>query len=839
MTERVDLSRFPSLPRRRVEQLAAASPRVIDLASTFPLLFLMLACDCGPIRRRRDAVRLARLGKPLAEVAQAMALPLCLRRIPPEGCRTPPVWVAWSPEAGPHLANHIPSTPLEAASWLHAIFYASRACSEAFGLWIARQRRLFAGPLDGRVVRPLALYAWHSLETGNPLSRLTAEPWSPEQSIKSTVAAAGCWLARLKLAVHCGGHPIPDTWLAPGRVAGYDFVALTTWDDIMAERVAMRNCLHTYVDKVASGACRLFSIRSNGTSLATLELAAGKDGVPGIVQLKGPGNSTAAPEVQSAARAWLASQPGRRAPPEPRRMSREDAAATLQHLLAGYLEATSAPDKGRRAIWSFHILEQQLQHVVARISAPLRPPPRPPHDRPAGGPAAAPVRANVTERLRTALRARLGEETFVNWLRALEVEAFDGHTVQVSVPARFLMAWIETHYADDLLACCAREIDGARRVDITVRAYGAAGRGAARPPAPAAAPLRPESSPLDPRSTFTSFVVGSANRLAHAAALQVAEEHAAAERTFNPLYLHSGVGLGKTHLLNAIAWHARLRNPAVRLLHVTAERLRNQLADALAANAAPSFRDQCCRFDYLVIDDIEYLCDERVAPLLEYILGTMLDAGRQVVLGSSRLPAELVGLSERTRVRLQRGLVAEMAPMDPALRCAVLARLVEEKQAGEPAFTVPRPVLELLADCLETGGHELRGAVNQLYLTWQLTHEPPTLEIAEQIAGGLRRGDEPRRIRVDDIVRVVARHYGVSRYHVLSDSRHLSATRPRQVAMYLAKVLTARSLPEIGRRMGDRHHTTVLHAIRRIERQLGDTPRLRQEIAELRRQLTG
>src|SRR5581483_4557357 len=228
MIERVDLSRFPSLPRRRVEQLAAGSPRVIDLASTFPLLFLMLACDCGPIRRRRDAIRLARLGKPLAEVAQAMALPLCLRRIPPEACRAPPVWVAWSPEAGPHLANHIPSMPMEAASWLHAIFYASRACSEAFGLWIARQRRLFAGPLDGRLVRPLALYAWHSREAGNPLSRLAAEPWSPEQGIKSAVAAAGCWLARLKLAVHCGGHPIPDTWLAPGRVAGYDFVALTT-----------------------------------------------------------------------------------------------------------------------------------------------------------------------------------------------------------------------------------------------------------------------------------------------------------------------------------------------------------------------------------------------------------------------------------------------------------------------------------------------------------------------------------------------------------------------------------------------------------------------------------
>jgi chromosomal replication initiator protein len=771
-----------------------------------------------------------------------MALPLCLRRLPPEACRSPPAWVEWSPEAGSQLANHIPSTPTEAASWLLAIYYASHACSEAFGLWVARQRRLFIEPLDRRLLRPVALYAWHSRENGNLLSRLASEPWSPEQGIKSAVAETGRWLARLKLAVHCGGHPIPDTWLSPGRIAGFDFVALTTWDDIMAERVAMRNCLHTYVDKVASGACRLFSVRSNGTSLATLELAAGKEGVPSIAQLKGPGNSTPAPEVQSAARAWLSSQSGRRAPAEPRRMSREDVTATLQHLLAPYLEATSAPDKGRRSTWSFHALEQQLQHLTACIATPAEAAPRPARNPVPARPIAAPppLRAAVSERVRAALRLRLGDEVFASWFQALEVEGFDGHTVQVSVPVRFLKCWIEVHYAEDLLACCTRELDGARQVDVEVRRFGAARLAAAEPAAPAAARLPaagPEGSPLDPRFTFDSFVVGRANRLAHAAAMQVADEPAAAERRFNPLYLHSPVGVGKTHLLNAIAWQARRRNPAVRLLYVTAARFRSQLAAAIAAKAVSSRNDRCRRLDFLIVDDLEYVARDRVAPMLEDILGILLGTGRQVVLASSRPPRDLDGLSERMRTRLQRGLTAEMHPMDAALRLAALRRHVADRRAADPAFDASEPVLALLAERLQTGGHELQGAANRLYLLWQLIREPPTLEIAERIAADMRQSMEPRRVKIDDILRVVTRHFGVSRYHVLSQSRQRSSLRPRQVAMYLAKVLTARPLPEIGRRMGGRDHTAVLHAVRRIERQLAEDPRLREEIADLRRQL--
>src|SRR5581483_8654538 len=427
------------------------------------------------------------------------------------------------------------------------------------------------------------------------------------------------------------------TWLSPGRIAGLDFVALATWDDIMAERAAMRNCLHTYLDKVASGGCRLFSVRLNGMSLATLELARGKDGAPSIVQLKGPGNATPAPEVQSAARAWLASQSDRRAPPGSQCSAREEVASTLQHLLAPYLEATSAPDRRRRASWNFRALEQQLQYLTACVGCQPKAAPRPARNRAAGRPIAParPLRNPQSARVQAALRERLGDEVYFSWFRALEVEAFDGQTVHVSVPVRFIKRWIETHYRADLLACCARVIDGARHVDVTLRQPHLP-RPAPPPAATAVLAVRPRGSSLDPRATFESFVVGATNRMAHVAAMCVAEQAAAAERMFNPLYLHSAAGLGKTHLLNATAWQARWHNPATRVLHVTGERFRRQLADAVATNAVASFQDRCCALDLLIVDDLEYVVGDRVVPVLEHILGRLLDTGRQVVVSSSR-----------------------------------------------------------------------------------------------------------------------------------------------------------------------------------------------------------
>jgi chromosomal replication initiator protein len=199
---------------------------------------------------------------------------------------------------------------------------------------------------------------------------------------------------------------------------------------------------------------------------------------------------------------------------------------------------------------------------------------------------------------------------------------------------------------------------------------------------------------------------------------------------------------------------------------------------------------------------------------------------------------QLDGLNDRMRSRLQRGLVTEISPMDAALRLKVLEKRAQEKRAVDPSFEIPGEVVALLAERLTESGRELEGAINRLYLTWQLMRAPVTLDIAETIIRDLVQGIEPRRIKIEDILRIVSRHFAVSKQDILSQRRHRSVVRPRQIGMYLAKHLTSRSLPEIGRRFGDRDHTTVLHAIRKIDREVGENPRLKDEIDELKRQLS-
>jgi chromosomal replication initiator protein len=467
------------------------------------------------------------------------------------------------------------------------------------------------------------------------------------------------------------------------------------------------------------------------------------------------------------------------------------------------------------------------------------------------------------------LRARLGDDIYSSWFQSMEFEGFDGRVVRASVPVKFLKNWIQSHYADDLLQCCAAEFTGVERIDValrqpvfaTARASEAAGLASGRGKVPSAEPTTAEArrvqvqpgpavvmgrthingfegSPLDPRYTFESFVVGPANRMAHAAAIQVAETVFAEERGFNPLYLHASVGLGKTHLQHAIAWEVKRRAPKANVLYLTAERFRYQFVEAIKSQDAMAFKDKFRLIDILLIDDLEFMRGEKTEQEFEHIINQLLDGGRQVVVASARPPVQLDGLNDRMRSRLQRGLVTEISPMDAQLRLKVLEKRTQEKRAADPSFEISNEVVALLADRLTESGRELEGAVNRLYLTWQLMRAPITLDIAETIIRDLVQGIEPRRIKIEDILRIVSRHFAVSKQDILSQRRHRSVVRPRQIGMYLAKHLTSRSLPEIGRRFGDRDHTTVLHAIRKIDREVGENPRLKDEIDELKRQLS-
>jgi len=476
-------------------------------------------------------------------------------------------------------------------------------------------------------------------------------------------------------------------------------------------------------------------------------------------------------------------------------------------------------------------------------------------------------------KVRALLRARLGDDIYSSWFNALEFESFDGRTVRVSVPVKFLRNWIQSHFLDDLLMCCRSEFEGAEMIDVVLRQPGGPSqRPTASPSAaaiaepqpsqpsrhtgsPDAAATRPvaravmvspartgaggfEGSPLDPNHTFDSFVISGSNRMAHAGATQVAEMAMKSNPGFNPLFIHASVGLGKTHLLHAIAWEVKRNNPNAQVLYLTAERFRYQFVEALRSQDPMSFKEKFRNVHLLLIDDLEFMQGEKTELEFDHIINALLDGGRQVVVASARPPSQIERLNERMRSRLQRGLVTEIGGFDYDLRRKVLERRLEDRRAVEPGFDLSPAVLDLLATRLTESGRELEGAVNRLFLTWQHVRQPLSIDIAETVIRDLVQGLEPRRIKIEDILRIVSRHFGVSKGDLLSQRRHRSVVWPRQIGMYLAKHLTARSLPEIGRRFGDRDHTTVLHAIRKIEGQMNADARLRDELEDLKKQLS-
>jgi chromosomal replication initiator protein len=431
----------------------------------------------------------------------------------------------------------------------------------------------------------------------------------------------------------------------------------------------------------------------------------------------------------------------------------------------------------------------------------------------------------------------------------------DGEVVHLTVATRFLRNWLRSHYYDFVLRLSRAEWPEVERVEFRVRQphFGTeAPKESPRPrypePPPAAEvaplplPLRTgyggfEGSPLDPRLSFQSFMVGASNRLAYAAAQEVAGGFSAPQPLFNPLFVHGNVGLGKTHLLHAISWDVKQRKPEAQVLYLTAERFMSGFVQALRARDALAFKEKLRKIDILLIDDMEFLQGPTIQQEFCHTLNSLIDGGRQVIVAADRAPTQLDKLDMRMRSRLGGGLVAEIAPMDYELRHKILEKRAAEACVETKGLAISDTVLAFLAERLTESGRELEGAVHRLRASFQLTDQPVTIETAEHIVRDLMRGAEPRRVRIDDILRTVSKHYGVNRGDLLSGRRNRSIVRPRQIGMYLAKLLTSRSLPEIGRRFGNRDHTTVLHAIRKIEQLMSDDNQLREEVELLKRLL--
>jgi chromosomal replication initiator protein len=463
------------------------------------------------------------------------------------------------------------------------------------------------------------------------------------------------------------------------------------------------------------------------------------------------------------------------------------------------------------------------------------------------------------QRVKHQLRSELGEDIFSSWFGRMEFESVEKQAVRLSVPTRFLRKWIQSHYGDRVLAKWQVEEPTISRLELSVRTA-TIRPPVAKPKLPEpqtlvremrqvngdAAEMRPSipfmsvhealgGSPLDPRLTFDTFIVGRSNTVAHAAARQVATGRRGESLMFNPLYIHAGVGLGKTHLLQATAWAGNSGDRKV--LYLTAERFMYGFVSALKTQTTLAFKEALRAIEVLVIDDLQFLQGRSTQAEFCHTLNALIDAGRQVVIASDRAPSDLESLDDRVRSRLAGGLVVEIGSLGEELRLEILKNRIAAARSHHPGFEVPMPVLIFIAKSVTHNGRDLEGAVNRLLAHNKLSGQPVTLEMAEREMRDLIRTAEPKRVRIEDIQRVVAHQYNVSRSDLLSSRRTANVVRPRQVAMYLAKILTLRSLPEIGRRFGGRDHTTVLHAVRKIEALANNDQALAEEIEALKRQL--
>ena len=462
-------------------------------------------------------------------------------------------------------------------------------------------------------------------------------------------------------------------------------------------------------------------------------------------------------------------------------------------------------------------------------------------------------------RVKDQLRTELGEDVFSSWFGRMELEVVEKGLVRLSVPTRFLRNWIQSHYSEKVLLKWQSEEPDVTRLELTVRSSTIRvpiAKPKTLPPPPARDGREPPleianarasipfmnvhealgGSPLDPRLTFETFIVGRSNTLAHAAAKQVATSRHGEPLMFNPLYVHAAVGLGKTHLLQAITWAGNTAGDR-KMLYLTAERFMYGFVSALRSQNTLAFKETIRAIDVLVIDDLQFLQGRSTQAEFCHTLNTLIDAGRQVVIASDRPPADLESLDDRVRSRLAGGLVVEIGSLGEELRLEILKSRIAAARAHHPGFEVPQPVLAFIAKSVTHNGRDLEGAVNRLLAHSKLTGQSVTIEMAEREMRDLIRPAEPKRVRIEDIQRIVARQYNVSRADLLSSRRTANVVRPRQVAMYLAKVLTLRSLPEIGRRFGGRDHTTVLHAVRKIENLAGNDSAFAEEIESLKRQL--
>ncbi|WP_235889370.1 chromosomal replication initiator protein DnaA [Glacieibacterium frigidum] len=432
--------------------------------------------------------------------------------------------------------------------------------------------------------------------------------------------------------------------------------------------------------------------------------------------------------------------------------------------------------------------------------------------------------------IQSALRAEIGDASYDTWLRPVGFVGIDGDTVRLAAPSHFLADWVTSNFLERLRILWGAHRPGIRHVALSVATVTAA------PALPDAAPAlaHPAAAciglPLEPRYSFETFVVGKSNELAYNAARTLAE---GGPISFNPLFLHGTTGLGKTHLMHAIGGELRAREPNAKVAYLSAEKFMVEFLAALRAKDTISFKQRLRSVDLLMIDDVQFIAGkESTQEEFFHTMNEIISAGKRLVITADRSPQNLEGIQERILSRMAWGLVADINAADYELRLNIL----HTKAAAMPGSAVPQDVIEFLARKITSNVRELEGALNRVVAYARLVGKPVTIDFTRETLADLLRAHE-KKVTIDDIQRRVAEHYGLKLGDMLSARRAVEVARPRQVAMYLAKKLTPRSLPEIGRRFGGRDHTTVMHAVKRIDELRAKDPELDGDVALLSRML--
>ena len=447
-------------------------------------------------------------------------------------------------------------------------------------------------------------------------------------------------------------------------------------------------------------------------------------------------------------------------------------------------------------------------------------------------------------KVRQELLNEVGQAAYKNWIEPLDLVGLRDGVAQFGAPTSFFGNWVSRNYGDSIRSHFETEGVSVERLEfVASNAPKEPSRSRVEQPAKKPAPSVARSvsdggelpaAPLDKRFTFDSFVVGKPNELAHAASRRVAK---GGPVTFNPLFLYGGVGLGKTHLMHAIAWEIQAHTPEARVLYLSAEQFMYRFVQALRFKDTMSFKELFRSVDVLMVDDVQFIAGkDSTQDEFFHTFNALIDQSKQIIISADRAPGEIDGLEDRIKSRLQWGLVVDLHPTDYELRLGILQSKAEAQSQHYPNVTIADGVLEFLAHRISNNVRVLEGALTRLYAFASLVGREVTLDVAQECLADILRASD-RKVTIDEIIRKVAGHYNLRMTDILSPRRARSVARPRQVAMFLAKTLTTKSLPEIGRRFGGRDHTTVIHAVRKIEELRARDNQIAEDVELLRRML--